>query len=329
MADFMGIFEPSPQEAAVLAFTEPSAVVEEASSPEVAAWRLLLGSIALRVAGDRSAANDWLNHASELQIDSDVFKAELLGEAGAGLYQSDRLQDAFGILNSSIAIWRDACNAALDASKPAKRKEAADFAAQLQPLIEAAEPRSQGKRPAVGQVIREWLDDRAVVGRAQTTATFIRLLCKAGQVDDARAICNEEMDWTARNFTSPGVSVADRPLKEREMPGPARRAVYALLLALGEVDLAAEAFEASAADFNQAAAIYDGNVMDYADVQRLLQAKFNEANSLLRLGRTSEAIAIYELCEHGFSSVQNEAAAQRATAAKLYAQTQALDDSEP
>jgi hypothetical protein len=126
---FMRIFEISQRSAGSLLFADVDQLEQNAGSPAVAGWRLLLGSMALRRAGHRSQANEWLNRATRQSIGNDVYRAELLGEAGQGLSESDRLEGAFGILNSALAIWHSATDAALSArSSP----EAADaFAADL------------------------------------------------------------------------------------------------------------------------------------------------------------------------------------------------------
>jgi len=331
---FSRIFERPSSDINALMFLTPDQVKAAASSPEVGAWRLLLGSMAFRRAGERSSANDWLNHASQSGVTDDVFKAELLAEAGNGLYSSDRLREAFDILNSAHAVWRDVCGEAADASAPSNPKAATDFARRLLPLLEAAAvtlpvnmAEVHGGKHAV-PIIRKWLEERAVVARAENAATFVRLLSKVGQIADAQSICVEETEWAAQHFTSPAVPLAKRAIEERNMSAPVRRALYGLLLGQGEASLAANEYAESAAAFGRAAAIYDGNANDYNDVNRLLRAKFNQANSLLRLDRFAEAIGIYELCEHGFNSIGDDAAAQRVAHAKLFARTKMADSDE-
>jgi pentatricopeptide repeat protein len=224
------------------------------------------------------------------------------------------------------------CDEAAGACKGQKPKAAAEFAARLLPLFAAAKTKAPASEAAIRggkqavPMVRQWLAERAVLGRAENAATFIRLLCKAGQIDDARKVCGEEMEWTARNFTSPAGPVKSLGLDKRQMSPTARRALYMLLLAQGEVDLADNEFEKSADRFGEAAAIYEKKVEDHADINRLLRAKFNQANSLLRIKRIDEAIGIYDLCEHGFHSIGDTQAAQRVAHAKLFAQSLAADD---
>lgn len=331
---FTRVFQSDPTSAAALVFTDPDEIEKRAKSRDVAAWELLLGSMQLRRAGQSSPANDWLNRASRMPIKDDVFRAELLGEAGQGLYESDRLQDAFEILNSAEATWRDVCEQAAHACRDSKPEEAAEFASHLLPLFAAAKIKPPATKAAIQSgkqavpMVQRWLAERAVPSRAQTANTFIRLLCKAGRIDDARKICKEEMEWIARNFTSPAKPVTALALSKREMSRAARTALYLLLLAEGEVELAGGEFEKSADGFGKAASIFEGKVEDHNDINRLLQAKANQANSLLRLHRIKEALDIYELCEHGFNSLGDRAAAQRVAHAKLFARTLESDDDE-
>ena len=65
-----------------MVFTGPDQIEKGAKCPEVAAWELMVGSMQPRRVGQRSLANDWLNHASHLSVKDDMFKDELLGEAG-------------------------------------------------------------------------------------------------------------------------------------------------------------------------------------------------------------------------------------------------------
>jgi tetratricopeptide (TPR) repeat protein len=328
------IFEYPPTDVAELLLTEPDQITKRRKSKEVAAWELLLGAMQLRRAGERSPANDWLNHASRLSIDNDVFRAELLGEAGQGLYESDRLQDAFTTLNSAEAVWRDVCEQAEDACSRSKTEAAVEIALHLLPLFAAAHAKAPASVATVRSgsnaipIVREWLAERAVVGRAQTASRFVRLLTKARQFDDARTILDEEMDWIAVTFTAPAKPASAYPLEQREMSRKARRGLYLLLLADGELALAADEFQRSADRFASAAALYQNQVEDYSDISRLLQAKCNQANSLLRLGRIQEALDIYELCEHGFNSIGQTSAAQRVAHAKLFAHTLADGDDE-
>jgi tetratricopeptide (TPR) repeat protein len=329
------IFENPPKDLAELVLTEPDQITKRRKSKEVAAWELLLGAMQLRRAGERSPANDWLNHAVRLSIDNDVFRAELFGEAGQGLYESDRLEDAFTTLNSAEGVWRDVCEQAEDACSRSKTEAAVEIALHLLPLFAAAHTKAPASEAAVRSgsnaiaMVREWLAERAVVGRAQTASSFVRLLTKARQFDDARTILGQEIDWVAGTFTAPAKPASAYPLEQRQMSPKARRALYLLLLAGGELALAADEFQRSADRFAAAAALYQNQVEDFGDISRLLQAKFNQANSLARLGRIQEALDLYELCEHGFNSIGQDAAAQRVAHAKLYARTLADDADEP
>ena len=180
--------------------------------------------------------------------------------------------------------------------------------------------------PATPSRRRTWLAGRAVFGRAETANSFLRLLGKAGQFEDARRILEEEKDWVALNFTSPAEPAAAYALDKRQMSPTTRRALYLLLLAQGEVELAAGEFEKSADGFAAAAAIYEGKVEDYSDTSRLLRAMFNQANSLLRLKRIKEALDIYELCKYGFNSIGDTESAQRVDHAIVFAKTVADDN---
>jgi len=50
-------------------------------------------------------------------------------------------------------------------------------------------------------------------------------------------------------------------------------------LARGEAEKAAQRFQQAADCFGEAVALYEGQIEDEADTSRLLQAKFNQANS--------------------------------------------------
>jgi len=327
---FARIFDPPAIDTTRLIFADPIEIAEAAESPEVAAWTLLLGSMALRRAGESGPANAWLNAAVSVQLEDDLFRAELLGEAGQSLSQGDRLQDAVGVLDSAEAIWRDVCAEAIDAS--GQRAAAIGFATRLLPIFTAA-----GTDPPVDEegvrsgrqalwLIRLWLSERAVIGRARSTSAYLRLLAKSGRTDDARQILDAALSWTIDRFVTPGEPGQPFGLDEPHMSAATRRALYYLRLAKGELDLAEGDAKASAASFAEAAATYEGNAQDYGDVSALLQAKFNQANSLLRLGRIPEAVKIFELCEHGFGSIGDANAGQRVAHAKLYARSLVEDE---
>jgi tetratricopeptide (TPR) repeat protein len=327
------IFEYPQTDVAQLVLTNPDEIEQGAQSREIAAWQMLLGSMRLRRAGQRSPANDWLNHATHLSVKVDILTAELLGEAGQALYESDRLQDAYQTLNSAVAIWRDVCEQAAQACKTAKT-QASEFASHLLPIFAAAKikppvveaPISSG--PEAVAMVQQWLSDRAVTGRAQATNAFVRVLARARQIEDARGILKDEIQWVTLNFLARVKPMAKQPSKGRMMSRPTRRALYLLLLAQGEIELAAEEFQASADGFRAAADMYEGQAEDESDINRLLRAKFNEANSLLRLNRIREAVNIYELCRHGFNSIGEDEAAQRVDHAIVYTRSMAEDDDE-
>lgn len=327
------IFEYAAGDVGLLALTGPEAVERDAASPAAAAWQLLLGAMQLARAGERSAANDWLNHAVRQRLGDDVFRAELLGESGRGLFDSGRLQDAYEILNSAMSSWREVCEQAIAASEAGDRQAAAAFVEQLMPIFAGAgiQPpadeaaiRSGGQDPR--RLVLDWLIGRAAGGRAHTANTFLHLLAKAGMIDDARRIAEEELDWVAQNLTSPPRPAAALDFGQRLIDPSVRRALYQLLLARAEIELAAGEFQASADGFAAAAALYEEHVADISDVNRLLRARFNMANSLLRLQRIEEAIAIYEQCRFGFDSIGDAEAAQRVAHAIVFARTMADDD---
>jgi tetratricopeptide (TPR) repeat protein len=103
------------------------------------------------------------------------------------------------------------------------------------------------------------------------------------------------------------------------MSGTTRHALYKLMLARGEAELAAGALQSSADAFAEAVKLYDGHVWDSADISRMIQAHTNQANSLLRLGRFDAALGIYELAEMGFRSIGDAASAARVQHARLFA----------
>jgi tetratricopeptide (TPR) repeat protein len=233
-----------------------------------------------------------------------------------------------------MAAWRDVCGQAEKACKSANKQAAVEFASHLLPLFAAARAKPPASEAAVRSgtqsvtIVKQWLSQRAVMGRAQTTNAFLRLLARAGKIDDARSVLKEELEWVALNFTSPAKPVAAGALEKRLMSSTTRRALYLLLLAQGDIELAAGNFQESAGGFGSAVAIYEGQVEDHSDISRLLRAKFNQANSLLRLHRVKEAINIYELCRHGFNSIDDSEAAQRVEHAIVFAKSMGVDEDE-
>jgi CHAT domain-containing protein len=326
---FSAIFEVRAADATSLVFKNPTDVISQASSPSVAGWLLLRGAIAFRRAGQRSPANDWLNHAMRLNVEDRVFLAELLGEAGEALFRSNRPPtDALKILLQATSTWRTVCDEATLALEQPSSKLAAQFGLSLLPLFEAANVKPFATKNTVKgeindvQVIREWLEQRAAVGRAETAGSLFRLISSERVDIDARQLWDAEWQWIERTFRSP--QSADAAITAQ-----VRHAIYELLLAKGEIELGAGEFQSSADAFGQAAALYEGQATDYDDLNVLLRAKFNQANSLLDLGRYNDAIDIYNLCEDGFSSIGDDGAAHRVAHAKLFAMTRAADRDVP
>ncbi len=303
---------------------------ETADVPGMAmAWRLLAGSTALRRARCVADANAWLAAATSMDTGEEaaVLDAELLAEGGLMHYSEGRFAEASRLLDSAAVHWVELCSIALDARTNDERLKTLELAREIAVMVEALggpSPFEGRKQTAASSVslVRSWLEHRAVARRTEVFVTLIRLLAKGRQIDEGRRVCAEAIEWTGRNFTRP---VSKRALDDRVMTGATRYALYRLLLAQGDVELAAGNYRASAESFGAAAAIYQKQVETSADLSRRLQARFNEANSLLRLDRYEEAINIYTLVEMGFSSIGDDVARERVAHAKQEARTQRTD----
>jgi tetratricopeptide (TPR) repeat protein len=332
---FVEPFLSSASKAEDLVFADPRQVAQDTKPAITAGWKLLAGTVALRRHGQTSEANDWLNTLSRHEVSDqhDLLTAEMLAEAGLALSAAGEIGKAIEILNSAAGAWRDLCDRAL----PAQRVESSDAVAALS-LQVAAFARALGIGRAAGgkgatttarqrtALVRQWLDERAVPRRADVTATFVRALLKAGDSGAARKVCDAAIAWTAAHFTTSGAQPGAAGWRNVQPSSPrARLALYTLALAQGEVELADENFQRSVDAFAGAAELYEGQVEDDADISRLLQAKANEANSLLRLARYDAAIGIYDLVEHGFRSLGDAKRAQRVAQARLFARTKKME----
>jgi tetratricopeptide (TPR) repeat protein len=306
-----------------LALKGPQHIAKTSSDTALTAWRYLFASMALRKAGFESEANDYLNHASKSGFKDDIFSAEVLSEAGLSLKKAERYSDAINTLDSASALWRDVCGAALDAGKDAAA--GLDFAARILKILAACGPQLSVSRESAPHIVRCWLTERAVGRRADVYYGFATLLARAGHSEDARTTGRELLEWMENNFavrTRASSSLADR------VTHPCvRKAFYQLRLAGGEVELADGSFAVSAESFADAARMYEGHTMDPSDVVALLQAKFNEANSLLRLAKWDEALSIYALVEHGFERFATPSALQRVKQAILFARMKKEEES--
>jgi tetratricopeptide (TPR) repeat protein len=318
---FSSVFDPARLDAAELALKGPASVHK--GDVAIAAWQLLLGAMALRHEGLQSEANDWLNHAAGSKYKEDIFSAETLSEAGLALSKADRAADAASTLDSASAIWRDACEAGFAACAGGDEKRAIDFGLRLLPMAEAANVELPFRRinasgAVVATVTRMWLTERAIPRRAEVFYAFATLLARAGQPDDARAIGRELLAWVERHFTGLAGRDGKTPVQDRSMEASVRVAIYRIKLAQGEIELAAGNYRESANAFADAARMFEGHAFDGSDVVRLLQAKFNEANSLLRLREYDKALGIYALVEHGFEHFADPSALQRVQQAILF-----------
>ncbi|HEU5217584.1 MAG TPA: hypothetical protein VFU23_02940 [Gemmatimonadales bacterium] len=319
---FRIIFEPPAEAAYALLRIDPEKIAKDTTLKEAAAWRLLLGSIALRRINERPPADDWLNYATRLESPNDLFKAELLGEAGKVLLERGRVMDAYEVLNTALAIWRDLCNDALDACQAGVPEKMAALTANLQALYRAGGVEAPAPRPATPE-LQMWLEERAVLARAATAANFLRVLCNIGMADGAGKVCGDEIEWVSRHFTAPPSAL---PFEKRAMTPPVRAALYDLLLARGDVTLAEGSAEASAEAYAQAAALYQGHADEAGDITRRIRARLHQADSLLCLERHAEAVVIYQLCLEGFHALGDELGAHHVREALLVTQIKAGDD---
>ena len=322
--DFGGLLSPQVRADALLRADPRTA--SAGAPPIVIAWNLLAGSTALRRARCVADANAWLAAASitDARAETAVLAAELLAEAGLTHYADGRFPEAAPLLDGAAGHWAELCDVALDARTNDDRLKTLELGREIAVMVEAlgGPPPFEGHKPtgaSSASLVRGWLEHRAVARRTEVFAALIRLLARGSQIDDARRVCLEAIDWTSRHFTRP---VARRAFDGRAMTGATRFALYRLLLAQGDVELAAGAYRASAECFAAAAAIYQKQVETSADMSRRLQARFNEANSLLRLDRYEEAINIYTLVEMGFSSIGDDVARLRVAHAKHLARMQ-------
>jgi tetratricopeptide (TPR) repeat protein len=319
---FIRAFEPARQAAHALALGGAEATSRSGSQPIVGRWRCLLGASALRAAGLVSEANDFINHAAAGDDREDLLSAEVLTEAGLALKKADRLEDAAGTLDSALAVWLDACS---DAVTGAQRQHSAAFAARLRPLLEAADlkPPSTFDEVTASKLAVAWLTERAAPRWSTALYAFAPICVACGQAERARAIIDLVQRWFEGHLTGPMASLTagddDDPFRGPHLAPPVREAAYRIQLARGEAELAADEYEASAQAFAAAAGIYEGHAVDARDVVWMLQAKFNQANSLLRLSRWDEALKIYALVEHGFERFATPGALARVQQAILFA----------
>ena len=321
--DFGGLLSPRLRADALLR-SDPRTGSADAT-PIVVAWQLLAGSTALRRARCVADANAWLAAATTMDTGDEaaVLDAELLAEGGLMHGDDGRFEEASRLLDSAAAHWVELCNIALDARTNDDRLKTLELAREIAVMVEALggpSPFEGRKQTAASSVslVRGWLEHRAVARRTEVFVALIRLLARSRQIDEGRRVCAEAIEWTSRHFTRP---VSKRALDDRMMTGATRFALYRLLLAQGDVELAARNYRASAESFASAAAIYQRQVETSADMSRRLQARFNEANSLMLMGRYEEAINIYTLVEMGFSSIGDDVARERVSHVKQVART--------
>jgi len=314
--DFDRLLSSSQGPGEVLALVDPRSIAA-GTPPTTAAWRLFSGSLSLRRAGHTSEANDWFNTSMSVTPAEPpaVLRAEQVAEGGLGLFAAKRLSDAAGILQDAARLWAALCDAAAGVEPRGAGTALAGEIAEMLDALGAKPPAARTKGAGAVKLIWEWLENRAVLRTAEVFAAFIQILAAAEQPEDARIVCAERRGWIERHLTTP----ESTPLPARTMSGTTRRALYRLMLAKGELELAAGEFQASADSFAEAVKLYDGHVEDTADMSRMIQAHVNQANSLLRLGRYDEALGIYELAGMGFRSIGDEASFTRLEHAKLFA----------
>jgi tetratricopeptide (TPR) repeat protein len=323
--DFETLLTFSQGSADVLAIVDPKSV--RSKNPAEKAWRLLSGSIALRRAGHRSEANDWFNVSlrTKQRTTHSVLLAEQLAEAGLALFGDKRWEEAAKVLKDAASHWDALCRVAVGGRKTVKQADAvAKEIAEM--LVALGDSPKQSPAAATATRVSDWLENRAVLRYAEVLAAYARILAIAGQHDEARSVCDGIQKWISRNLTHPA---SGKPLPSRSMAGCTRHALYCLMLARGEVELAAAAFQASADSFGDAVTLYEGHAADESDISRMIQAHVNQANSLLRLGRYDEALGIYELAEMGFRSLDDEASVARIKHAKLFAQQKKAEGGGP
>lgn len=276
----------------------------EGHAPAAAAgaWPLLLGAMALRKAGRGSQANEYLNRAVALVPQDDVcLRAELLSEAGLAMLDGDRFVDGAETLNMALPWWDDACEALLSCG-PAG---CLPLARRLLPLFEAAgtalpfEPAAMDAGDAQC-LMRRWLFERALPRRAQVCAALARACARAGHADDGRALVDELVGWIEPRFVIDFKAASDDWPAGRSMDRGVRVALYRLQLARGEIELEAGDAAASADAFGAAAALYEEAGAGDSGLLNAQQARFNQANALLRLGRHDEALKLYQQVEWVF-----------------------------
>ena len=322
---FTQVFSLQHLDAAELALQPPEHIAQTSSDTATAAWRYLLASMALRKAGLESEANDYMNHASSSGFKDDLFAAEVLGEAGLALLKAERYSEAAQTLDSASAFWRDVCEEAINSATNAD--SSTDLAQRIVKILAACDAEMSVSPESAPHIVRSWLVERAVPRSTDVCYGFATLLARAGHADDAREVSRELLEWMEKAFTLKTMDEA--PLAERLTEPAVRHAFYRMQLANGEVDLSDGKFAESAAAFSAAAGIYEGHAMDATEIVLLLQAKFNEANSLLRLSKWDEALRIYALVEHGFERFATPSALQRVKQAILFARMKKEEESVP
>ena len=148
-----------------------------------------------------------------------------------------------------------------------------------------------------------WGRERLVEVRGRTIGAYARVLAKLGSSAEAREECDEGIRWSREHF---GTSEADD-------------ARYWLLMVRGDIESASGAAEASIDTFAEARDLWSAHAVNAPDVQRVLIADANRANSLLRVGRVTEARAVYAAVLPQFKSLGDSAAAAIVKSADAYA----------
>src|SRR5262249_16963683 len=270
---------------AALIQPDPAAIVN-ANTPTKARWILWAHGAAGLLAGDKQRAGIWLQACIEL-TNKDEHRGDRLwtAEVYSGLSELSLLDgeyfDALGRSRNACLLWRS-IETAPSAREPAPRKRkrtAAESSVEPKDYVdgavsEAIQDPDGALRPA--PAAREMVRQRAIRRFLSGIETALRANEYAGQHDP-------ELERVAEECVNEHADIISQ------------ENLYAVFNAFGNQASAAGAIQESLDWFNRAVDLYYQRCRDERDLHLLIQALFNKANALARLGQYDEALGIYRM----------------------------------
>jgi tetratricopeptide (TPR) repeat protein len=277
--------------------------LRQAGEPAGRRWQAWAAAERARRHQDDSACRQWLQAALNVQGDDDpapLWRTEMLVTSGRLERAEEEPATAVDHLYAGWEGWLGVWNAF---QKGAQNPEQAVVGVWVSEMVGALADEDDQIDPSSVPVMVTWMSERMIHQLHEVGCEVIDLAGRLGMVEVAQEVADTLL---------PLISSVTEPPSRLMLTSRVRLDLGNAYQHVKRTEDAIAAFEAAMEDLEPIRGQGDIDV-------RIARLEFNRANGLLRLGRTAEAIAVYDRVMTTFRSHGEREAELRARQAKQFA----------